>query len=187
MTCIDEWTQKLEGLGLRPVPSHLTIFIRAICAAPPVVDGPELLLRLYAWPKALLKLTRLHDISDEQFELLRGLYLAGGDNVNFKQELGKLPRKGEIPPKLSNSLGDATDDIKKINGRAVTRREAHFDLEVKDAFDVSELAIDPEELASLKQQFLSTGMTKEVLKDLLTKALAKKLDASGGLVGPPSQ
>lgn len=187
MACIEEWTRKLENLGLCPLPSYWEGFIHAICAGTTTPEAVDFLIRLHSWPKKLLDLTRIYDISHEQSETLRGLYHTGGESVDFTQAVAKLAIKGRTYSTASNSRKEILDNVGKLNIKLRKRRDAEFDsavTEEKDRLRLGEPPLPQEELNSLRQQFVSSTMSKKELKNLLAKAMLKTSTSGAVLVSP---
>lgn len=90
MTRIEELTQKLAEFNRSPLPPHFAPLLKAICEGHPTDVLATLIYRWNNWPHLLLKLARLHQLSDAEVETLRDIYLAKGDDFDFQTAFSKL-------------------------------------------------------------------------------------------------
>lgn len=177
MACVEEWKAKLSELGLSPLPPHLDAFIVAMCAGDPTSAMVDFLFRLYSWPKRLLELTQIYEISDEDFKRLQDLYLSTGDSRNFAQAVSSLPSKRGGASSLANSLQDSAARIESLNQKLRGRRAITFDTleeEERQGRGADAPPISLQELDRLRQLFVASTMSTEQLRDLLSRAAAKQ-------------
>jgi hypothetical protein len=173
MTCIEDLTQRLADVGLTPLPTHYESLLHAICGGTNPEVIAKLILRLHEWPKLVLALSRRFELSDEDYERLRDLFLSNGKNLIFQAGVSELTVRNANAPEIEGDQFDLNVGREKVIKAQRTTEFAMF-LE-KQGVRIGELSLpDQHEISALRTQFISGSLTTQALHNVWAKTSFKR-------------